>query len=211
VPAQREEKFMLKIGVVGCTGAVGGTFLELLAERAEYEVECFASARSAGTRLQAGSKTYLIREFSVDACRDCDLVFLCVSGDFSKEYGPALAENSFVVDNSSAFRYVEEIPLLVPPVNGDSYGNERLIANPNCSSAIALMALGPLHREYHIESLIVSTYQAASRRWKNSRRTFAPSRTTGRMPAATTSSMASRSTSCRRSIASKPTATPAKR
>ena len=154
---------MLKIGVVGCTGAVGGTFLELLGDHADqYAIECFASARSAGTRLQVGDQSHLIREFSVEACKPCDLVFLCVSGDFSQEFGPALARNSYVVDNSSAFRYVEDIPLLVPPVNGGDYKNEKLIANPNCSSAIALMALGPLHSEYQIESLVVSTYQAAS-------------------------------------------------
>lgn len=154
---------MLKIGVVGCTGAVGLTFLELLTARpAQYEVLCFASKKSAGTMLDVGGRSYPVQEFSVDAAGGCDVVFLCVSGDFSKEYGPILAERSYVVDNSSAFRYVESIPLLVPPINGCDYGGERLIANPNCSSAIALMVLGPLHREYGIEQLIVSTYQAAS-------------------------------------------------
>ena len=154
---------MVKIGIVGCTGAVGLTFLELLASRqGNYEVTCFASAKSAGTTLEVSGRKYPIREFSVEGAKVCDVVFLCVSGDFSKKYGPVLAESNYVVDNSSAFRYVESIPLLVPPINGADYGNEKLIANPNCSSAIALMVLGPLHREYGIESLIVSTYQAAS-------------------------------------------------
>jgi aspartate-semialdehyde dehydrogenase len=67
-----------------------------------------------------------------------------------------------VIDNSSAFRYHVDVPLLVPPVNGSSYRGEKLIANPNCSSAIALMVLGPLHAQYELDSLIVSTYQAAS-------------------------------------------------
>lgn len=154
---------MLKIGIVGCTGAVGLTFLDLVAGRhGHYEVLCFASANSAGSTLESGGRTFPVSEFSFEAAKECDVVLLCVSGDFSKEYGPELAKHTYVVDNSSAFRYVDSIPLLVPPINGGDYGNERLIANPNCSSAIALMVLGPLHQQYGLESLIVSTYQAAS-------------------------------------------------
>ena len=85
-----------------------------------------------------------------------------MSGQFALDYGRELAQSSIVIDNSSAYRYHDDVPLLVPPVNGQSYRGERLIANPNCSSAIALMVLGPLHRAYGLESLIVSTYQAAS-------------------------------------------------
>lgn len=154
---------MLKIGVVGCTGAVGLTFLELLAAHSKkYEVFCFASKNSAGNTLEVGGNSYLVKEFDVDVASVCDVLFLCVSGEFSKKYGPILAERCFVVDNSSAFRYSESVPLLIPPINASDYGKERLIANPNCSSAIALMVLGPLHREYGIDQLIVSTYQAAS-------------------------------------------------
>lgn len=154
---------MVKIGIVGCTGAVGLTFMDLVAAHPEtYEVLCFASANSAGSTLQSNGRSFAVHEFSVQAAKRCDVVFLCVSGDFSKQYGPELAEHSHVVDNSSAFRYVDSVPLLVPPINGRDYANERLIANPNCSSAIALMVLGPLHQEYGIESLVISTYQAAS-------------------------------------------------
>lgn len=152
---------MKKIAVVGCTGAVGLTMLELL-ENTDYAVECMASARSAGQTLKVGSHTYLISEFSVEACAACDIVFLCVSGKFALQYGRQLSESSFVIDNSSAFRYEPDVPLLVPPVNGAAYQGEKLIANPNCSSAIALMVLGPLHLAYELDSLIVSTYQAAS-------------------------------------------------
>ncbi|MGB4345656.1 MAG: aspartate-semialdehyde dehydrogenase [Burkholderiaceae bacterium] len=152
---------MSKIAVVGCTGAVGITMLELL-ENTEHEVICMASARSADQILRLGQREYEIEEFSVAGCADCDIVFLCVSGQFSSKFGPALAKFSTVIDNSSAFRYHDEIPLLVPPINGSSYRGESLIANPNCSSAIALMVLGPLHAEFGLESLIISTYQAAS-------------------------------------------------
>lgn len=152
---------MKKIAVVGCTGAVGLTMLELLANY-RATVVCMASERSAKQTLSVGNTTYVIEEFSVAACRDCDLVFLCLSGQFALDYGRELAQSSIVIDNSSAYRYHDDVPLLVPPVNGQSYRGERLIANPNCSSAIALMVLGPLHRAYGLESLIVSTYQAAS-------------------------------------------------
>ena len=151
----------MKIAVVGCHGAVGVTMLELLANT-DHEVKCMASSRSANTKLRVGANEYLISEFSVAHCADCDIVFLCVSGAFSLEFGQELAKSSYVIDNSSAFRYHNDVPLLVPPINGKTYRGERLIANPNCSSAIALMVLGPLHSAYGLESVIVSTYQAAS-------------------------------------------------
>jgi aspartate-semialdehyde dehydrogenase len=150
-----------KVAVVGCTGAVGMTMLELL-ENTTYEVVCMASQRSAGKRLKVGESEHLVEPFSVEGCATCDIVFLCVSGSFALEYGERLALSSYVIDNSSAFRYADHVPLLAPPINGQRYAGEKLIANPNCSSAIALMVLGPLHDEYQIESAIISTYQAAS-------------------------------------------------
>ncbi len=152
---------MKKVAVVGCTGAVGMTMLQLL-ENTDYEVVCMASGRSAGKRLKVGKGEHLVEAFSVEGCAACDIVFLCVSGAFALEYGERLAENAYVIDNSSAFRYDPAIPLLVPPINGQRYKGEKLIANPNCSSAIALMVLGPLHQAFGLESAIISTYQAAS-------------------------------------------------
>ncbi|TBU87517.1 aspartate-semialdehyde dehydrogenase [Pseudomonas dryadis] len=152
---------MKRVAVVGCTGAVGLTMLELLGPT-DLQVVCMASPRSAGKPLQAGGRDYLIEPFSVEACATCDLVFLCVSGDFALKYGEVLAQSSVVIDNSSAFRYHHDVPLLVPPINGKCYSGEHLIANPNCSSAIALMVLGPLHQAFGLESVIISTYQAAS-------------------------------------------------
>ncbi|ALM52368.1 aspartate-semialdehyde dehydrogenase [Halomonas huangheensis] len=152
---------MKKVAVVGCTGAVGMTMLQLL-ESTDYNVVCMASERSAGRRLKVRNTEHLIEAFTVESCALCDIVFLCVSGDFALEYGEHLAKNSYVIDNSSAFRYHKEIPLLVPPINGQHYKGEKLIANPNCSSAIALMVLGPLHNAFGLDSVIISTYQAAS-------------------------------------------------
>lgn len=152
---------MKKIAVVGCTGAVGLTML-LLLESTDYKVICMASDRSAGKLLKAGNTEYLVQLFSIESCASCDIVFLCVSGAFALKFGELLAENSYVIDNSSAFRNYPAVPLLVPPINGQRYKGEKLIANPNCSSAIALMVLGPLHEAFGLECAIISTYQAAS-------------------------------------------------
>jgi aspartate-semialdehyde dehydrogenase len=152
---------MSKVAVVGCTGAVGITMLELLKDT-NFTVVCMASERSAGKQLTVGQATSETEPFSIEACASCDIVFLCVSGSFALMHGELLAKNSYVIDNSSAFRYHEGIPLLVPPINGSHFKGEKLIANPNCTSAIALMVLGPLHRAYGLESVIISTYQAAS-------------------------------------------------
>lgn len=152
---------MKKIAIVGCTGAVGQTMLNLL-DNKNLEVTCMASDASVGREITIEKKAYILEKFSPQACADSDIVFLCVSGSFSKTYAKELSKNSYVIDNSSAFRYDDKVPLLVPYVNGSDYKGEKLIANPNCSSAIALMVLGPLHEKYELESIIVSTYQAAS-------------------------------------------------
>lgn len=153
---------MKKIALVGCTGAVGMTMLQLLSGTTCYEIICMASDRSANRMLECNGSQFIVEQFSLEACASCDVVFLCVSGEFSKQYAKCLAKNSIVIDNSSAYRYEDEVPLLVPPINADVYKGERLIANPNCSSAISLMVLGPLHKAFHLESVIASTYQAAS-------------------------------------------------
>lgn len=114
-----------------------------LLQKSGHEVKCMASSRSANKALRIGESDYTIQEFSVEACADCDIVFLCVSGSFSLEFGRELAMSSYVIDNPSAFRYHDDVPLLGPPVNSHAYRGEKLIASPNCSSAIALMVLGP--------------------------------------------------------------------
>ena len=154
----------MKIGICGVTGAVGLTLLQLLEQRGEaaWQVLCFASARSAGGQLPYRGGMIDIQLFDVEQAKTCDVVFLCVSGSFSQQYAQLLAQHCIVIDNSSAFRYHDEVPLLVPDVNGHRYQGERLIANPNCSSAIALEVLAPIEQAYGIDCMIVSTYQAAS-------------------------------------------------
>ena len=153
----------LRIGIAGATGAVGTTLLDLnLTHQAPVDNVCNDSARSAGKTITCQGQTFELQAFSVDHAASCDAVFLCVSGGFSLEYGPLLAKNSYVIDNSSAFRYADDVPLIVPPVNPHSFTGQTLIAIPYCSSAIALVVLAPLHKKYGIEHLTISTYQAAS-------------------------------------------------
>ncbi|MEM0979271.1 MAG: aspartate-semialdehyde dehydrogenase [Cyanobacteria bacterium P01_H01_bin.58] len=152
-----------RIGIVGATGAVGTTLLELfLTHQDDVSLVCYASAKSAGKTITCQGTAFELQAFDIEAAAQCDVIFLCVSGSFSLQYGHQLAQHSHVIDNSSAFRYEPDVPLIVPPVNAHSFTGQNLIANPNCSSAIALVVVAPLHQAYGIEHLTISTYQAAS-------------------------------------------------
>lgn len=153
------------IGIVGATGAVGIEIISVL-HRRDFPLEklhLFASARSAGKTSDTPFGAIVIEEFSVEATAACDYVFLAVSGDFALEFAGKITERGpVVVDNSSAFRYMNHIPLIVPEINAHVIGSAKLIANPNCTTAIAAVALWPIHQKYGIKKLIMSTYQAAS-------------------------------------------------
>ena len=155
----------MHVGVIGATGAVGQELVQVLARRGfpVTRLRLFASARSAGTTQDTPFGRIVIEEYTLDAARDLDLALLAVSGDFAKAHARALAaEGVAVVDNSSAFRLEADVPLVVPEVNADAIGDARLIANPNCTTAILVVALEPLRREFGLKRVIVSTYQAAS-------------------------------------------------
>lgn len=155
-----------KVGVIGATGAVGAAMIQVLHDRKfpVGELHLFASERSAGKTLVTpyGGKT--VELFSVEAAREMDFVFLAVSGDFAKEFAPQISAEggAIVIDNSSAFRYDDAIPLVVPEINPEAIGNSRLIANPNCTTAILAVALYPLYKKFGLKRVIVSTYQATS-------------------------------------------------
>lgn len=103
--------------------------------------------------------------FDVDKARECDCVFLAVSGDFALEHARAMSEGedgAVVIDNSSAFRLHPDVPLVVPEINAETTKQSKLIANPNCTTAIGLMALWPLHKLFKLKRVLMSTYQAAS-------------------------------------------------
>lgn len=154
----------LHVGVIGATGAVGVELINVMFDRKfpVGELTLFASERSAGKTVETKFGTKTVALFSVEEAKQCDIVFLAVSGDFAKEYAPKIAEGALVIDNSSAFRLQDDVPLVVPEINGDLAKTAKLIANPNCTTAIAAVALWPLHQAFGLKKVIVSTYQAAS-------------------------------------------------
>jgi aspartate-semialdehyde dehydrogenase len=165
-PAARRRTEWGTVALVGATGAVGRELLGVLAQRGHRigELRLLASARSAGSRLPALGAEHEVREVSREALAGAALVYFCASADVSREFAPAAAEaGAYVVDNSSAFRAAPSVPLVVPEVNPGAIGpSDRLIANPNCSTIILLVAVTPLHRAFGVDRMVVSTYQAVS-------------------------------------------------
>ncbi len=156
---------MKKIAICGITGVVGQETLRCLKEL-DFPIEklvCFASKRSAGKEIFTPFGDKIIEEFSLDICQGFDFVFLCVGGEFSTKFGRKLAEqNMRVIDNSSHFRYKDDVPLIVPEVNAHDIGDAKLISNPNCTTAILAVALYPIYKEFGLKKVIISTYQATS-------------------------------------------------
>lgn len=156
---------MANIGIAGATGAVGIEILNVLAtkEIPIGDLKLFSSSRSAGKKQATPFGEYTLEEFSIEKCAGLDIIFVAVGGDFSRKYAPQLAEKGItVIDNSSAFRYDENIPLVVPSINAETIGDSKIIANPNCTTAILVMALYPIYKEFGLKKVIVSTYQATS-------------------------------------------------
>ncbi len=158
------------VAIVGATGAVGQEFLELLDQR-DFPVgklKLLASARSAGKTLDWKGNTYTIEELTEDSFGDVDIALFSAGGSISKKFGPiAVDAGAVVVDNSSAFRMTDGVPLVVPEVNPEAIGDiaigkPGIIANPNCSTIIMIVPVTPLHRAFGVERMVVSTYQAAS-------------------------------------------------
>lgn len=155
-----------RVAVVGATGAVGREMVSVLHARnfPVSELGLFASERSAGKVMETPYGALTLQAFDRDVVKGYDVVLLAVSGDFAKAHAKALTEGgALVIDNSSAFRYDDDIPLIVPEINAHAFnGSSRLVANPNCTTAIAVVALGPLHKAFGLKKVIVSTYQATS-------------------------------------------------
>ena len=156
---------MKNIAIVGCTGAVGKEIIEVLFDRnfPVENIDLFASPRSAGKTQATPYGDKVIKEYNAEEVSTYDIVMLAVSGDFAKaERAALIAGQAIVIDQSSAFRMDQSTPLIVPEVNPEALGNAQFIANPNCTTAIAAVALWPLHRAFGIKKAIVSTYQATS-------------------------------------------------
>jgi aspartate-semialdehyde dehydrogenase len=161
----------MKVGVVGATGAVGTTILEVLAERAfpVSELVPFTSARSAGRRLPFAGDEVECRELAGDSIGGLDIVLSSAGGAISSEWAPRFVEaGAVVVDNTSFWRMHDDVPLVVPEVNPDAATDHHgLIANPNCSTMQMVVALAPIQRAVGIERIVVSTYQSVSGTGRN--------------------------------------------
>lgn len=153
------------VAILGATGAVGQEFLKLIEERnfPFAELRLLASSRSAGTEIPFMGKNYIVEEATSDSFKDIDIA-LFAGGSISTEFAPyAVKAGAVVIDNSSAFRMDPEVPLVVPEVNPQAILKHKgIIANPNCSTIIMVMALKPIYDLAKIKRIIVSTYQAVS-------------------------------------------------
>jgi aspartate-semialdehyde dehydrogenase len=154
------------VAIAGVTGAVGREMLKVL-ERRKFPVNKLlplASSRSAGKRVRFNGKPITVRELGEDSFGDIDIALFSAGGGISRQFAPAaVAAGCVVVDNSSAFRMEKNVPLVVPEINGaDVRRHQGIIANPNCTTAITLMALAPLHRAFGAKRIFAATYQAVS-------------------------------------------------
>src|SRR6266581_8880893 len=154
------------IAVVGATGAVGIEMLKTLEKRnfPVGKLTLLASARSTGKRLTFRGAESPVRELTRDAFKGVDIALFSAGGSISKEFAPIAAQaGCIVIDNSSAFRMDEKVPLVIPEINAaDVKSHKAIIANPNCTTAITLMALYPLHRAFNVKRIFASSYQAVS-------------------------------------------------
>jgi aspartate-semialdehyde dehydrogenase len=160
LPARR------KVAIVGATGAVGREML-LCLERRDFpvgELLLFASSHSAGRRMGFCGERVMVAALTESSLAGIDIALFSAGSDASRRYAPAAAEaGAVVIDNSSAFRMLPDVPLVVPEVNTEALAGHRgIIANPNCVAAIAVVPLWPLHRHTPIRCVIAATYHAAS-------------------------------------------------
>jgi len=154
------------VAIVGATGAVGVELIRCLEERRFplKELRLYASARSAGKTLPYRGEPLAVRELQDDSFRGVDIALFSAGGSTSRRFAPlAVEQGTVVVDNSSAFRMDATVPLVIPEINPEAVRAHRgIIANPNCSTIIAITPLWPVHRTNRIRRMIIATYQAAS-------------------------------------------------
>ena len=157
-----------KVAVVGATGNVGREMLKVLAERKfpVDEVYALASRRSLGTEVSYGDRTLKCQDLEQFDFSKVDFCLMSAGSSVSKEWSPRIgAKGCIVIDNSSYWRYDQDVPLVVPEVNADAvagYTKKNIIANPNCSTAQLVVVLKPLHDAAKIKRVVVSTYQSVS-------------------------------------------------
>ena len=156
----------LHVAIVGATGAVGIEMMRTLEKRGfpVGKMTLLASARSAGRTLLFSGEEIAVTELTANSFEGVDVALFSAGGGISKEFAPfAVQAGAIVIDNSSAYRMDPDVPLVVPEINGaDIKKNRGIIANPNCTTAITLMALWPLHKEFRVKRMFASSYQAVS-------------------------------------------------
>jgi aspartate-semialdehyde dehydrogenase len=154
------------IAVVGATGAVGAEFISILEHRHPNvgHIKLLASHRSAGKKIRVNGRDLIVQEANENSFHGVDIAFISVSSEVSLRLAPiAVAAGALVIDDSSAFRMQETVPLVVPEINGsDVTWHQGIISIPNCSTTQLVMAIYPLHRVNKIKRIIVDTYQAVS-------------------------------------------------
>ena len=154
------------VAIAGATGAVGTEFLKLLEARdfPMKSLRLLASSRSAGSKLKFRGENLEVEELTPKSFKGIDIAFFSAGGSRSMEFAPhAVDSGAVVIDNSSAFRMDEKVPLVVPEINPkQAFEHQGLIANPNCSTIQMVVALNPIHRAANIQRVVVSTYQAVS-------------------------------------------------
>ena len=154
------------VAIAGATGAVGTEFLKLLEARdfPMKSLRLLASSRSAGSKLKFRGENLEVEELTPRSFKGIDIAFFSAGGSRSKEFAPhAVDSGAVVIDNSSAFRMDEKVPLVVPEINPkQAFEHQGLIANPNCSTIQMVVALNPIHRAANVQRVVVATYQAVS-------------------------------------------------
>lgn len=159
------------VAICGATGAVGETMLKVLQER-NFPVEklkLFASYKSKGKKYKFLNQDIFVEELTKDSFKDTEIVLFSIGAGLSKEFAPIAVENgATVIDNSSAFRMDKNVPLIIPEVNPEDVSwHNGIIANPNCSTIIMVVAINPIHKISRIKRIVTSTYQAVSGTGKN--------------------------------------------
>ena len=156
---------MKKLAILGATGAVGYQMLECLIERnIPCEIKCLASARSAGKVLECMGRSFVVEEATPESFKGMDIVLGAATADLAKQMAPHIvAAGAVFVDNSSAFRMCDDVPLVVPEINPeDVKWHKGIISNPNCSTIITMVAINALRKLSPIKRMVASTYQAVS-------------------------------------------------
>src|SRR5579862_2969228 len=159
-----------RIAIAGATGAVGVEFIQCLEKSVETgaipisELRLLASARSVGKKMKFLGRDIAVQELTDASLQDLDVAFFSAGGSLSKKFGPVAATaGAVVIDNSSAFRMDPKVPLIIPEINPEAAEHHNgIIANPNCSTIIAIVPVWPIHKQNRIRRLIAATYQAAS-------------------------------------------------